>query len=42
MSFEKAYGFYNQGDQTSYQPEGSMGYGDLPWLTGRPVCVSTL
>ena len=27
MSFEEAYGYYTQGGQTSYQPEGSMGYG---------------
>ena len=27
MSFEEAYGFYDQGGQPSYQPEGSMGYG---------------
>ena len=27
MSFEKAYGFYDQGGQPSYQPEGSTGYG---------------
>ena len=26
MSFEEAYGFYTQGGQTSYQPEGSTGY----------------
>ena len=27
MSFEEAYGFYDQGGQPSYQPEGSTGYG---------------
>ena len=27
MSFEEAYGFYTQCGQTSYQPEGSTGYG---------------
>ena len=27
MSFEEAYGYYTQGGQTSYQAEGSMGYG---------------
>ena len=27
MSFEEAYGFYNQGGQPSYQPEGSTRYG---------------
>ena len=27
MSFEEVYGFYDQGGQPSYQPEGSMGYG---------------
>ena len=27
MSFEEAYGFYDQGGQRSYQPEGSTGYG---------------
>ena len=27
MSFEEAYGFYTQGGQTSYQLEGSTGYG---------------
>ena len=27
MSFEEAYGFYDQGGQPSYQPKGSMGYG---------------
>ena len=27
MSFEEAYGYYTQGGQTSYQPEGSTGYG---------------
>ena len=26
MSFEEAYEYYTQGGQTSYQPEGSMGY----------------
>jgi len=28
MSFEEAYGFYNQGGHPSYQPEGSTGYGN--------------
>ena len=27
MSFEEAYGFYDQGGQPSYQPEGSTGFG---------------
>ena len=27
MSFNEAYGFYTQGGQTSYQHEGSTGYG---------------
>ena len=27
MSFEEAYGYYTQGGQTSYQPEGSTEYG---------------
>ena len=27
MSFEEAYEYYTQGGQTSYQPEGSSGYG---------------
>ena len=27
MSFKGAYGFYDQGGQPSYQPEGSTGYG---------------
>jgi hypothetical protein len=27
MSFEEAYGFYDQGGQPSYQPKGSTGYG---------------
>ena len=27
MIFEEAYGYYTQGGQTSYQPEGSTGHG---------------
>ena len=27
MIFEEAYEYYTQGGQTSYQAEGSMGYG---------------
>jgi len=27
MSFEEVYGFYDQGGQPLYQPEGSTGYG---------------
>jgi hypothetical protein len=51
MSFEEAYGFYTQGGQTSYQPEGSMGYGhdqgfyypSAMWTSHGPqVCPSAL